>query len=153
MGDGAMKLDIPQALESATTNRQGLWRTFLVALVLVCLGTRALAATTLTVQIEGVDYTARAPALRNGPNISVGDDVTITLTVANGTVSQPIQLPHADGLVVSGSGTNPSAGSEDLNFFVTPTRAGDVSIPAFDIHTDDGQTLHVNAIKFHVVGQ
>jgi len=148
-----MTPDIPQVSDSLATNRQGWWRVFLTGLVLVCMATPVYAAATLTVQIEGGGYSGSGQAPQDGTQLNIGETVTIVLTVASGIVSQPVQLPHADGLVVNGSGTNPYGGSEKLNFFVTPARAGDITIPAFDIYTDDGQTLHVPVIKFHVVSQ
>ena len=93
---------------------------------------------------------ALGPVPQDGVKASVGDVLTIVLTVTNGKISQAIRLPDVDGLAVNGSGTNPLADSEDFTFFVTPTRAGDITIPAFDIRTDDGETLEVNPIILHV---
>ena len=96
---------------------------------------------------------AIGPVPPDGVKASVGDVLTIVLTVTNGKISQPIQLPSVDGLAVNGSGTNPGTNSEELTFFVTPTRGGDITIPAFTIQTDDGETLEVNPIILHVTGQ
>lgn len=79
----------------------------------------------------------------------VGQPTTITVTVAHAQVSAPVALPAVSGLTLNGSGTNPGANSEDFNFFVTPMRSGDFTIPAFDIRADDGETLHVEAITLH----
>lgn len=147
-----MKLEIPQASDSLIAKRARPRRMFLLALVLVSMAAPVLAAASLTVQIMGSGYTAGGQAPQDGAKIGAGETVTIMLTVTNGKVSQAIRLPHVDGLVVNGSGTNPGAHSESFTFFVTPTRAGDITIPAFDIRTDEGQTLHVNAIKLRVAG-
>ena len=55
------------------------------------------------------------------------------------------------GLVLSGSGWQPGLSKNviEYNFILTPSRTGDFTVPAFDIRTDDGQTLHVGPIKFH----
>ena len=77
-----------------------------------------------------------------------GQPVTITL---NGPVGKPgeFSLPHVDGLTVNGSGADPNTKPPSYNFFVTPAHAGDFTIPAFDIHSDDGRTFHVQALKLH----
>ena len=81
-------------------------------------------------------------------DVVAGQPVTITL---NGPVGKPgeFSLPHVDGLTVSGSGADPNTKPPSYNFFVTPEHAGDFTIPAFDIHSDDGQTFHVQALKLH----
>jgi hypothetical protein len=38
-----------------------------------------------------------------------------------------------------------------LNFAIVPSRAGTFTIPAFDIHTQGGDVLHVRAMKLHVL--
>jgi uncharacterized protein (DUF58 family) len=81
-------------------------------------------------------------------NVNVGEVLTLTITVKGVNVAN-INLPNVDGLTLNGTGTNPQADHEDFNFFLTPSRAGDFVIPAFDIKTVDGQTLHVNQIKIH----
>ncbi|MGA3172448.1 MAG: BatD family protein [Chthoniobacteraceae bacterium] len=83
-------------------------------------------------------------------NVNVGEVLTLTLTITvKGVNVANINLPNVDGLTLNGTGTNPQADHEDFNFFLTPSRAGDFVIPAFDIKTVDGQTLHVNQIKIH----
>jgi hypothetical protein len=81
-------------------------------------------------------------------DIDVGGVVTLTITIKGPKVAN-INLPNVDGLTLNGTGTNPQPDHEDFNFFLTPSRAGDFVIPAFDIKTVDGQTLHVNQIKIH----
>jgi hypothetical protein len=76
----------------------------------------------------------------------VGVPTTIVLAITGAKVSA-VNLPSVSGLTLNGSGTNPAR--HEYNFFVTPTRAGDITISAFDIKSDDGQTLHVEAITLH----
>jgi len=91
------------------------------------------------------------------PEANVGDDVTVTLTVQNGTIAN-VQLPTVDGLEVQGtsSSTNMIFANGTLStsvseiFTLVPSRSGNFIIPAFDIHTQDGTVLHVRAMKLHV---
>jgi hypothetical protein len=107
-----------------------------LALVLLLMASPAFAAATLKQEIIG--------------GVGVGSATTIQLTISNGKVSKPVQLPAVDGLTLNGTGTNPQPHSFALTFFVTPAHAGDFTIPAFDIQTDAGETLHVNPIVLHV---
>ncbi len=84
-------------------------------------------------------------------DVTVGQPVTITLSGPTGEPGE-FNLPHVDGLVVNGSGASPNTNPPSYNFFVTPTNSGDFTIPAFDIHLDDGKTFHVQALKLHVIG-
>jgi hypothetical protein len=119
--------------------------------------TSCLAAATLTQQIDPAE-------------VNVGDPVTVTLTVQNGTVkkkdtssifgmfmpSVDITLPPVDGLQAMGSSTQIMSVNGTSNttaaFTLVPTRSGDFTIPAFDIHTQEGDVLHVKAMPFHVLG-
>ncbi|HEV3270600.1 MAG TPA: BatD family protein [Candidatus Methylacidiphilales bacterium] len=108
--------------------------------------TSCYAAATLTQQI-------------NPKEVNVGDPVMVTLTIQGGSIGN-IQLPQVDGLEVEG--TNFQIQSEDINGSIStsvsvnvsliPTRPGNFTIPAFDIHTPEGDVLHVKAMKFHVLG-
>jgi hypothetical protein len=95
---------------------------------------------------------ASGPAVDIDPvivgDVAAGEPVTITL---KGPVGKPgeFSLPHVHGLTVNGSGADPNTKPPSYNFFVTPASAGDFTIPAFDIHSDDGQTFHVQALKLH----
>jgi hypothetical protein len=118
---------------------------FWLAALLACAIIPCQAAATLTQQID--------PAEAN-----VGDQVTVSITIQNGTVSD-LRLPNVDGLQVEGSGSSTNftfqngtiSRSMTLNFAVVPSRAGDFTIPGFDIHTEQGELLHIKAMKLHVV--
>jgi hypothetical protein len=115
-----------------------------LALFLALPTSLATAAETLTQQID--------------PTIaSVGDEVTVTITVQNGDGAD-IHLPQVDGLRLEGNTTSTqllfnnggfSSASSQI-FTLVPVRAGDFTIPAFDVQTQSGQTLHVQAMKLHV---
>jgi hypothetical protein len=83
--------------------------------------------------------------------IKPGETLTLGLTIKHARTNNPFSLPRTPGLVVNGSGSDPHSGH--YYFFVTPSRAGDYLIPPFDIRTDTGQVLHVNALRFHVVAR
>jgi hypothetical protein len=118
---------------------------FLAALLILGGAGRALALGTLSQQIEPAEA-------------SVGDPVTVSIKVENADVAN-VQLPAVDGLQMAGTSAmtgltiDNGAISRSLtnNFTLIPTRAGDFTIPAFDISTRDGGTLHVAAMKLHVV--
>ncbi len=92
------------------------------------------------------------------PEVNVGDQVVVTLTVQGGTVGD-VRLPPVDGLQVVGtrSATNITfsngtlSRSLSLNFALVPSRAGDIVIPAFDVRTQEGELLHVKTMKVHVL--
>jgi hypothetical protein len=81
--------------------------------------------------------------------VAAGVPVTITL---KGPVGKPgeFNLPSVDGLTVNGTGDDPNTSPPSYEFFVTPAHAGDFTIPAFYLHSDDGQTFHVEALTLHV---
>ena len=117
------------------------------ALVFACTTTAGFAAATLSQQIDP-------------PEANVGDEVTVTLTVQNGSLDN-VQLPAVDGLqlqpgtststnMIFTNGTLSSSVSE--SFTLVPSRPGNFTIPAFDVHTTDGTVLHVKAMKLHVLG-
>ena len=103
------------------------------------------AAATLTQQIDPQE-------------INIGDDVAITFTVKGGNVSN-LPFPAVDGLQSLGktSATNITfnngvfSSSHSESFHVSPTHAGDITVPAFDIHLQDGTVLHTEAMKLHVL--
>ena len=132
----------------ATVRRKGLRRLPLrLAALFALTTTSALAAATLTQQIDPAE-------------VNVGDPVIVTLTVQGGSIGA-IHLPPVDGLEVSGTSIQIMSGYNDngtsfnsvsLNISLLPTRPGDFTIPAFDLHTQEGDVLHVKAMKLHVLG-
>jgi len=104
-----------------------------------------LAAATITQQIDP-------------PTANVGDPVMVTLTITGGTIGA-IQLPEVDGLSHGGTSMQIKSGDEDggtetavvLNFALIPTRPGDFTLPGFDVHTQEGEVLHVKPMKLHVL--
>ena len=120
-------------------------RLLAIALCFALTTVSCLALATITQQID--------PAEAN-----VGDPVMVTLTITGGTIGG-VQFPEVDGLSHGGTSMQIKSGDEDggtetsvaLNFALIPTRPGDFTLPAFDIHTQEGETLHVKAMKLHVV--
>jgi len=92
------------------------------------------------------------------PEVNVGDQVVVTLTLQGGTVND-LRLPPVEGLQVVGtrSATNITfsngtlARSLSLNFALVPSHVGDIVIPAFDVRTQEGDLLHVKAMTVHVL--
>jgi hypothetical protein len=99
----------------------------------------------LTQQIEPTD-------------VSVGDEVTVTISVLNGGGAD-VQLPRVDGLELQGTSTATNitftngalSSSVSQIFTLMPDRAGDFTIPAFDVHASGGRVLHAHEMKIHVV--
>ena len=121
------------------------WRGALLVLASVFFATPAFAAASVTVLVdEGGLHMSSGKAVYAA---QVQGVTNIQLIVKNGKVSQPIQWPKVDGLPVTSSGYDPH--SNTFSFGLTPQRAGDFTVPAFDLRTDDGQTLHVGPLKFH----
>jgi hypothetical protein len=135
--------------DRASMRRREFWRGALIALALVFAAAPAFAAASLTVSVDEGGMSLSSGKAVYAMQVEV--QTTVKLTVTNGRVSQPISWPKVDGLVLNGSGQQPglSKNVTEYNFFLTPSRAGDFTVPAFDIRTDDGQTLHVGPIKFH----
>ncbi|MEI9998338.1 MAG: BatD family protein [Verrucomicrobiota bacterium] len=106
----------------------------------------ALSAATVSVQVE--------PA-----QAAVGDAVTLTVTVQNGTMGR-IDLPAVDGLqavqetttkMLSNSGGVFTV-STSQTFRLTPRRPGDFTIPGFDVPLQEGGTLRAKEVRLHVAG-
>ena len=93
------------------------------------------------------------------PTASVGDEVTVSISVVNGGGGANVDLPRVDGLQLAGTSTATNitmvngAFSSTVSqiFTLVPTRAGDYTIPAFDVHASDGQVLHAHEMKLHIV--
>jgi hypothetical protein len=91
--------------------------------------------------------------------VNVGEQVVVTLVLTGGTVAE-INLPSVDGLSVAGTRSSISIALKNgglwksivFNFSLIPARPGDFTIPAFDIHTDEGEVVHVKAMKIHAAG-
>lgn len=127
-----------------------------LAAFLAFTATSCLAAATLSQQIDPQE-------------VSVGDPVTITLTVQGGSIkmkdtdtifgmsisSVDIALPQVDGLQRGQTATQimsiNGVSSTSAIFTLIPTRAGNFTIPAFDIRTQEGDLLHVKAMQLHVL--
>jgi hypothetical protein len=116
------------------------WPVFEMLFVLLLSAGHAMAAPPLNLVILQNDGSAS--------HIIVGETLTLTLTIKHAGLTNPFSLPNTPGLVLNGSGSDPHSG--EYTFFVTPTRAGDYTIAPFDVHAGAAQTLHVNALKFHV---
>lgn len=92
------------------------------------------------------------------PEVNVGDQVVVTLTLQGGTVGD-LRLPPADGLQIVGTRSSSNitfsngtlSRSLSLNFALVPSRAGDLVIPGFDVRTQEGELLHVKPMKVHVL--
>jgi hypothetical protein len=119
----------------------------ILASLLIFSTTACFAAATLTQQIDPAE-------------VNVGDEVTVTITVQNGSMGD-VQLPRVDGLqLLPGTSTarkftiiNGSISSSmSESFLLEPTRPGDFTIPAFDINMQDGGVLHAKPMKLHVLG-
>jgi hypothetical protein len=91
--------------------------------------------------------------------VKVGDPVIVTLTVQGGSIGA-IQLPPVDGLQVGDTSYQIKSGDDDngnnftsvtFNISLSPMRPGNFTIPAFDLHTQEGDLLHVKAMQLHVL--
>ena len=132
-------------LQRANLGRRVLWQGVLFALALVFMPAPVFAAASVAVTCDGKALNQHVCTMY------VEVATTVGLVVTNAKVSQPISWPKVNGLTLSGTGWQPVPGGTSYNFFLTPARVGDFTVPAFDIRTDDGQTLHVGPIKFHAV--
>ncbi len=92
------------------------------------------------------------------PEANVGDEVTVTFSVQNGSGAN-IRLPNVDGLQLAGTSTqtnftiiNGSMSSAVSQVFtIVPTRTGTFTIPAFDVPLQDGGVLHSQPMTLKVV--
>ena len=128
------------------------WRYLLLVISLAVLAGPALAAATLQVELLVSGQPTLRGARLNGPiPAPVAVPFTIVVKINHGKVGDGVKLPLVDGLTLNGSGTDTQPQYVAYNFFVIPERVGDFTIPAFDVRTDDGETLHAAAISLHVV--
>ena len=94
----------------------------------------------------------------NPPEANIGDDVQVTFVIQNGSGTN-FNLQPVDGLQNGQVSTATSfafqngsiSSSAAKTFHLIPTRAGDFTIPAFDIRLQDGTVLHAQAMKLHVL--
>ncbi|MCE0497893.1 MAG: BatD family protein [Methylacidiphilales bacterium] len=123
-----------------------LTRTVVLPALLLALGSApCLVAATISQQIDQ-------------PEINLGDSANVTITIQNGSAPE-IRLPHVDGIEVAGQRTQSGitivngsmTTSMSVMFALVPTHAGNFTIPAFDITTQDGTKLHVQEMKLHVL--
>ena len=119
----------------------------LIALVLTFMATPCFAAASVTVLVDqnGDEMASNLPVYTMYVDVAT----TVELVVRGAKVSQPISWPKVNGLPLTGSGYNPHENA--FSFFLTPSRVGDFTVPAFVIRADDGEMLHVGPIKFHAV--
>jgi hypothetical protein len=126
--------------------RTTLFRLFLASALLAALAARGLGAVTIKSSIDP-------------PQVDVGDEVSITYTATGGDV-QDFQLPAIDGLTPEGASTSAQfvmngfsvTQSFSHTFLLVPNHAGNVIIPAIDLHTPDGKVIRTLAMTLHVVG-
>jgi hypothetical protein len=101
----------------------------------------ALGAPTLAVAVNGRPYT-------NKPvSVSVGKPLVIEFTLSGATTGQ-LYLPSVPQLASHGGSGTPGDKLSTFSFFLTPTRPGDITIPAFDIVTSGGK-LPIKPIRLH----
>jgi hypothetical protein len=121
-------------------------RLLLVAGLTAALAPRALATVTVKSSIDP-------------QQVDVGDEVSITYTVSGGDV-QDFQIPAIDGLSQEGASTSSNfvmngfsvSQSVSHTFLMVPNRAGNIIIPALDLHTSDGRVIRTQAMTLHVLG-
>jgi hypothetical protein len=123
------------------------------------IGTALLLAACLALTTMSCRAAASLTQQIDPPEVSVGDEVVVTFTVQNGSVSK-LDLPTVEGLqVLPGSSTSTNisftngtlSSSVSESFRLSPSRAGDFTIPAFDIALQDGSSLHTKPMSLHVL--
>jgi hypothetical protein len=120
---------------------------------LAMLAGTAVAAPSVKVRIEDNGYGTRGrpPA---GNVLQLGETVTIVVEVNDARVGQPPALPAVNGLTLNGTGADAVMKNKvSLNYFVTPTSAGDMVIPAFAIHPGDRQIVTTGPIQLHALAK
>jgi hypothetical protein len=106
--------------------------------------------------------TARAVTIQSKiepAEVNVGEEVTVTYTAQGGSIGD-IQLPSVDGLTVEGTSSSSQfvmsgmsvSQTVSQSFSLLANRAGNFVIPAFGIHTPDGQIVRTQPLKLHVLG-
>jgi hypothetical protein len=91
--------------------------------------------------------------------VNVGDPAVATVTIEGGTVGA-VQFPPVDGLEAGEMRLQINSSDDDKGTFINtvslritliPTRPGDFFIPGFDIHTQEGDVVHVRPMKLRAV--
>jgi len=126
--------------------RAAFLRALLAGVLVVTLAPRALAAVTVKSSIDP-------------EQVDVGDEVTVTYTMTGGDV-QDFEMPAIDGLSPEGTSTSSQfimngfsvSQSVSHTFLLVPNRAGNIIIPALELHTGDGKVVRTQAMTLHVVG-
>ena len=133
------------------------WRTILLALVLLGTARVATRAATITQQLS--------PS-----QVVVGSPAVITLVVRDGDVSSPksssssvfgvtlptvdVALPQVEGIQSAQTGMSISVGNgaatTTIRFTLIARHAGTFAIPDFDVRTRSGESLHVKAMTLQV---
>ena len=99
----------------------------------------AQAAISLGISVNGQPY-ANAPIV-----ISTRKPTTIAIAIGGAIVTGQVFLPSVSGLIQHGASGTPGK-IATYAFYVTPARAGEITIPGFDIDAS-GQTIHVPRIR------
>jgi hypothetical protein len=121
-------------------------RLLFIGALLACMAPRAFAVVTVKSTIDP-------------QQVNVGDEVSITYTVSGGDV-QGFQMPAIDGLTQEETRTssefvmNGFSISQSVShmFLMVSNRAGNIIIPALELHTGDGKVIRTQAMTLHVVG-
>jgi hypothetical protein len=127
---------------------------FLGVLILAAIAPGAQAAASLTMRLLGDGQDGRRPATGQTNVLNVGQTVTLIVEVTGAKVTGQPALPAVSGLTLNGSGVDAMMKNKiTFNYFLTPSRAGNMVIPSFDIRTTDGQTLHTGPLRLAVKGK
>lgn len=101
----------------------------------------ALAAPSFTLSINGKPY-ADAPVA-----VTVGKVFTVELALSGATTGQ-LYVPSVPQLASHGGSGMPGDKVSIYDFYLTPLRPGDITIPAFEIVTSGGK-LPIKPIRLH----
>ena len=90
--------------------------------------------------------------------VNVGDEVVLTVTVQNGNIDK-LHVPRIAGLQINGTNTATSMTFDNGSFSsstmistqMQTLRAGDITIPSFDVDLKDGSVLHTKPVTIHVL--
>ena len=114
-------------------------KTLLAVLLLALFAAPAGAAVSLTISVNDQAY-AGAPIV-----ISTKKPTTIAIAIGGAIVAGQVFLPSVPGLIQHGASGTPGK-IATYAFYITPTHAGDITIPAFDIDAS-GRPIHIKPIR------